>query len=256
MEKDFMAKIDDDAAKALTFLENVRPGKGLTNAARTSWSQFLVTQMLRAPRDIAQLKSSVEQEWNKESQMLRESYAVRRSSNDPATLEEFMAQQNPAYADEFTFSIARTLMEHQGICQLLNEMHWCVLDVSQECDPLLTSDNPVWMTSTLIKDDDFLVMAIGPRRLFAATVKPETQYRLQAQRRGELAKNLNKICVQHAERFVYGLTHDTLPFVQEYMSTRRHSTWLERLAAMRGHEIVAPDSPLAQLICGRALNTE
>jgi len=246
MEKDFMAKVDDDAAKALTLLENGLPEKGLTNAVRNSWSRFLVTQMLRAPRDIAQLKSSVEREWNKESQTLKESYAAKRSSNNPDTFEEYMARQNPAHADEFAFSILRTLMEHSKICHLLNEMHWCVLDVPQECDPLLTSDNPVWMTPTLTKDDDFLWMAIGPRRLFAASVKPETQRRLQAQRRGELVKNINKITVQHAERFVYGQTEDMLPFVQEHMSTRRHSTWLERLAAIRGHEIVAPNSPLTQ----------
>ena len=105
MEKDFMAKVDDNAAKALTLLENGLPGTCLTSAARSSWSRFLVTQMLRAPRDIAQLKSSVEQEWNKELQMLRESYATKRSSNDPATFEEYIAQQNPAHADEFAFSL-------------------------------------------------------------------------------------------------------------------------------------------------------
>jgi len=153
-----------------------------------------------------------------------------------------MARQNPAHADEFALGILRTLMEHPKICHLLNEMCWCVLDVPQECDPLLTSDNPIWMTPTLTKDEDFLRMAIGPRRLFVATVKPETQFRIQSQRRGELVKNINKITVQHAERFVYGQTDDMLPFVQQYMSTRRHSTWLESLAALHGHEIVAPDT--------------
>ncbi|HWE86327.1 MAG TPA: DUF4238 domain-containing protein [Terracidiphilus sp.] len=239
MEKDFMAKIDDDAAKALTLLEKGLPGKGLTSAARNGWSRFLVTQMLRAPRDIAQLKSSVKQDWNLNAKALRERYAAIKSSSDPATLEEYIARQNPAYEDEFAFSIARTLMEHSIICNLLNEMHWCVLDDPQECDPLLTSDNPVWMTPTLTKDDGFLWVAIGPRRLFAASVKPETQRRLQAQPRGELVKNINKITVQHAERFVYGQTEDMLPFVQEHLSSRRHSTWLERLAAIRGHATVA-----------------
>jgi hypothetical protein len=199
--------------------------------------------MLRTPRDIAQLKSSVGQEWNKETQKLGESYAIQRSANDPATLEEYMAQQNPAHADEFVFSVARMLMEHTKICHLLNEMHWCVLDVPQGCYPLLTSDHPVWMTATLTKDDDFLMMAIGPRRLFAATTKSETQHRLQARHRGEQVKGINKITVQHAENFVYGQTDDMLPFVQKHMSTKRHSTWLERLASHRGHEIVALDNP-------------
>jgi hypothetical protein len=245
VETNFMAKLDSDAAEALAFLEAGTAEKEWTGAARNSWSRFLVAQGLRSPRDIAQLKSSVSQEWNKEAQKLRENYAARRSANDPATLEEYMAQQNPAYEDEFALSIACMLMEHEKICHLLNGMHWCVLNVPQECYPLLTSDHPVWMTATLAKDDDFLMMAIGPRRLFTATIKPETQRRLQAKRRSELVKAVNKITVQHAERFVYGQTDDMLPFVQKHMSTKRHSTWLEMLASHRGHKIVAPDSPLA-----------
>jgi hypothetical protein len=57
--------------------------------------------------------------------------------------------------------------------------------------------------------------AIGPRRLFAATITPETQHRLQVWRRSELVKAVNKITVQHAVKFVYGLTADMLPFVQK-----------------------------------------
>ena len=247
MEKDFMSKIDDNAAKALTILENDLQRKGLTSADRSSWSRFLWTQMFRAPRDIAQLKSSVKQEWNKESQTLRESYAARRSSDDPVTFEQYMEQHNPSYADELAFSVARTLMDHSQICHLLNEMHWCVLGVPQGCNLLLTSDNPVYMTLTLVADDDFLLMAIGPRRLFVATVKPETLCRIQTRPRGELVNIINMFTVQRADRYVYGLTDDMLPFVQEHLSTKRRSTWIERLAAMRGHEIVAPDSPSTQL---------
>jgi hypothetical protein len=228
MERDFMAKIDNDAAMALTVLEKGPSEKTLTMEIRNNWSRFLVAQMLRAPRDIAQLKKSVQQEWNKEAM----------------ALEGFQNQQNPANADELVFDIARLLMEHPQICSLLNGMYWRVLDVPQEADLLLTSDNPVWMTSTLVNDDDFLVVPISPRKIFAATMTLEMFCRLQAQQRGTLVKSINTITVQHAVKFVYGQTEDSLPLVQEHMSSRRHSTWLERLAAIRGHEIVAHDSPM------------
>jgi hypothetical protein len=74
-----------------------------------------------------------------------------------------------------------------------------------------------------------------------------TQRRLQARQRRELVKGSNKIIVQHAEHYVYGQTDDMLPFIQKHMSTKRHSTWLERLAASRGHENVAPHNPLTGL---------
>jgi len=59
MERDFMAKLDRDAAEALALLEADLAEKEWTSAARNSWPRFLVAQMLRTPRDIAQLKSSV-----------------------------------------------------------------------------------------------------------------------------------------------------------------------------------------------------
>src|SRR5258708_3203899 len=107
MERDFMAKLDSDAAEALALLEAGLPKNEWMSTARNSWSRFLVAQMLRTPRDIAQLKSSVGQEWNKSAQKLRESYAASRSANDRATFDAYMAQQNPAHADEFALNIAR-----------------------------------------------------------------------------------------------------------------------------------------------------
>ena len=102
------------------------------------------------------------------------------------------------------------------------------------------------MTATLKEDDAFIVMPIGPRKLFTAVVKPMTQHRLKARPRRELVKAVNKLLVQHAVRYVYGPTDGMLPFTQKHFGTKRHSTLLERLAAARGHEIAASNSPLAQ----------
>ena len=125
-------------------------------------------------------------------------------------------------------------------------MHWLVLDVPKDGFPLLTSDRPIWMTATLNEDDAFIAMPISPKKLFTAVAKPETQHRLKAHRRIELVKAVNKLVVQHAVKYVYGLTDSMLPFIQKYMATKRHSTLLERLAGSHGHEIVAPDSPVVK----------
>ncbi len=245
MEKDFMAKLDSDAAEALLFLETGRPKVDWTSTARHSWSRFLLAQMLRAPEDIAQLKSSVEQEWAKVMPTLSAVYAAERSPSDPPTPAEYIAQKNPAHGDELTFGIARALMSHKKVCELLSDMHWLVLEAPHEAFPLLTSDHPVWMTAAFTEEDAFLMIPIGPRRLFTATVKPETQCKLVATRRVALVKEVNKITVQHARKFVYGQTDRMLPFVQKHMSTKRHSTLLERLAQKRNHEIVAQGHPRA-----------
>lgn len=139
MQKDFMAKLDNDAAAALVSLEGGLAETAWTNQARNSWSKFLVAQKLRTPRDIAQLKSSVWQEWNKATQKIRESSAALKSPDDPAAFDEYMAPQNAAHADEFALGIVSMLMEHTQLCDVLNKMHWSVLNIPARCYSLLTS---------------------------------------------------------------------------------------------------------------------
>jgi hypothetical protein len=242
MEKDFMAKLDTKAAEALALLERGLPEEQWTPVDRSAWSRFVHAQMLRTPEDIAQLKSSVNQEWVKAiPQLSEEDYAARRSEADPPTVREYIEKRR----DEFAFGVARTMMDHSGVGQLLNNMHWLVLDVAPNDVLLLTSDRPVWMTATLTEEDAFLVMPIGPTKLFTATVKSTTQEKLKQRRRRDLVKEVNKIIVQHAVKYVYAQTDGALRFVQNHMATKRHSTLLERVAAARGHGIIAADSPMA-----------
>ena len=198
--------------------------------------------MLRAPEDIAQLKSSVGQAWNDAMPEIEAAYAARRTDADPATLAECLEQRNDSH-DEFALTIARDLMGHTDIGRLLIEMQWLVLDTSQSQIPLLTSDRPVWMTPTLTEDDAFIIMPIGPTKLFAATVHVSTKAQLAGRHKRDLVKTMNKLTVQHAVKFVYGQTDSMLSFVQEHMATKRHSTLLERVASFRGQAIVAQDSP-------------
>lgn len=135
-------------------------------------------------------------------------------------------------------------MDHDGIGQIINNMRWKVLDFEGCGFPLLTSDRPVWMTTTLADTDAFIMMPIGPTRLFLATREAATMLRIDAQKRRQQAKKLNKITVQHAVGFVFGGDNKMEPFVQKHFATRRISTHMERYAAMRGHTIVADDSPL------------
>lgn len=238
-----MAKQDDKAAKALQLLESALPDAEWSFEARNDWSRFLLTQMLRSPEDIAQLKSSVGEAWRSEMDDLQKSYATRRSERDPETVSDYLEQQHPAHKDEFAFDIARKLMSHSKLCDEFSKMHWLVLDSPAEAYPLLTSDRPIWMTPTISEEEAFLVMPISPRKLFTAVVNKQTQSRLVSRRRSDLVKAVNKLVVQHAVKFVYGQSDEMLPFVQRHMATRRHSSLIERLAASRGHEIVAQNSP-------------
>lgn len=246
MERDFLAKLDSQAAEALQMLESGLPERDWTSHPRSCWSRFILTQMLRAPEDIAQLKASVAEAWAKEIPQMEKDYAARRTEADPPTIHEYLEQQRPGHADEFAFSIARTLMDHSAICPLLNNMHWLVLDVPDDEFSLLTSDRPIWRTASITTADALVTMPIAPRKLFTATTTLATQQRLKARRKRDLIKAVNKIVVQHAVKYVYGLTDGMQPFIQKHMATKRHLSLLEGMAASRGDEIVAPDSPITK----------
>jgi hypothetical protein len=246
MEAEFMSPLDSMAAEALKLLEVGLPEEQWTSGPRSSWSRFLITQMLRTPEDIAQLKSSATQSWSKEAPELEEKYALLKREGDPPTLAEYLAKQSPAHADELALSIARKLMNHEKIGKSFNNMQWHVIDIPEDCEALLTSDRPVWMSASLAEEDAFLTIPIGPRKLFTATVSPGTQLRLRRRDKGELVAGVNQITAQHAVKFVYGADETLLPMIQTHFATRRHSSWLERLAVKHGHTVVAENSPAAQ----------
>jgi hypothetical protein len=216
MEKQFMAKLDDSAANALLLLETGLPEEKWEAGPRSAWSRFVLAQMLRAPEDIAQLKSSVA---------------------------EALGQEGHAGDDEFALKVAMGLMAHPEACRLINNMHWRVMDVPESVAPLVTSDRPVWTTITLTQPDAFISMPIGPRRLFFAAKEPLTLQRLRPV--DVLVSGRNTLTIQHAVKYVYGIDEQALPIAQAHLGRVRHSSLVELMAAARGYEVVAADSPLA-----------
>lgn len=245
MEKDFMAKLDDDAAKALLLLESGLPDQEWTPGPRSAWSRFVLTQMLRTPEDIAQLKSSVREEWSKAVPRLQEVYAARRSGDMPATVDEYLRQQGDGETDGFALQIARTLMDHPKVGQMINNMHWHVIEVPRAAEPLVTSDRPVWTTITLTEPDAFISVPIGPRQLFLATPDASTLRRLRAAPIEPMVRARNRFAIQHAVKYAYGEDDRALPIAQEHLATKRHPSLLEQMAAKHGHKVVATDRPLA-----------
>ncbi len=244
MERDFMSQLDSEAAEALALLEKGLPESEWEQRLRSGWSRFVWAQSIRTPSEIAQLKSSVKEAWSEATPGLQEAYEALRPEGAPESVDEWLSALDPHTEDRFALAIARRSMDHSGIGQIINNMRWKVLDFAGSGIPLLTSDRPVWMTTTLAEPDAFIMMPIGPKRLFVATREAETMLRIASQNRRQQAKNVNKTTVRHAVKSVFGLDDKMKSFVQKHFAARRHSTHMERLAAIRGHSIIADDSPL------------
>ena len=252
MESQFMSRLDAGAAEALALLETGLPEQDWTSGPRSAWSRFMLAQMLRSPEDIVQLKSSVKEDWSQVLPEIAEIYEARRTPDMPATIAEYLRGQSQAETDEWALKIARVLMNHPRIGQMLNDMHWRVLDIPESAPLLLTSDRPVWTTITLTEPDAFISMPIGPRKLFLAAPDPRTLARLVANATPERIAARNLLSIQLAVKNAYGFDDSLLDVAQEHLATKRHSSLLELLAAARGHRVVDPASPSMVLNRGQA----
>ncbi len=244
MEKGFMSRVDSEAADALELLEQRLPESQWRPRLRSAWSRFVWGLSIRTPSEITQLKSTVKEAWAEATPGLQEAYEANRPEGAPERVDDYLSALDPHEEDKLALGIARRCLDHSGIGQIINNMHWNVLDFEGSGVPLLTTDRPVWMTTTIADPESFLMIPIGPTRLFVATHEPKIMQRLMAQNRRQQAKDVNRINVQHAVKFVYGIDDKMKAFVQKHFATRRHSTHMERFAAKRGHSIVAENSPL------------
>jgi hypothetical protein len=244
METGFMSLLDSEAADALARLEVGLAESRWDDQSRSAWSRFVWSLSIRTPSEIAQLKSSVKEEWIKALPELQERYAELRPDNAPENVNDYYSSFDPYVDDRFALSILRQLMDHSGIIETVKNMHWKVIDFAACGIQLLTSDRPVWMAATLLEPDAFIFLPIGPTLLFVAAREATTMKRIVAHNRRQQAKELNKITVMHAVKFVFGADDAARRLVEKHFAARRHSTHMERLAAMRGLAVLAEASPL------------
>jgi hypothetical protein len=233
LEIEYTQRIDNDAANVLTQIEQ----KGIAclsdPSVRKAWSKYLTLQLLRVPLEVNQLKLSIKQEWHKSSQELQ----TKHGSN------LFNVEQIDQAEKDLMAEVAKDLFSHRGIVNLLQDMHWGVIQINPLSPSLLTSDKPIWHTATLAEENAFLHLPIGPRLLFLCCKDKETYQRIKSFEPNQMSKKLNRITVAHAEKFVFGGDSSLLPFVSEHFGTRRHSGLFELVAKKRGLSILSERSP-------------
>jgi hypothetical protein len=85
----------------------------------------------------------------------------------------------------------------------------------------------------LIQSDDFVLLPIGPKRLFIAVGDTETVTRVQAYDPALQAEAVNRYVVGRAQECVYGRSEHQLDFVRDHMGTKPEKRLFERLVEFR-----------------------
>lgn len=239
VEDEFMKPIDTLASRSLSMLETQNDRIAYESKYRSAWSLFLMTLLMRMPEDLKVLAAALAEEWVRELPKLAELYAGKRKGDDPPTLQEFIDQKDPDHMARWTLNVARRLMDHDGIGQMLNNMRWFVLTAGDDAPRLLTSDRPVVISGTLTEENAYLLLPIGPTQLFVAVNSIGTEVMFRKRQVKELVEATNKLAVQHAEKYVYGTDDGYVRFVDEHIGTSRPRSLMQRVRERRNENAEA-----------------
>lgn len=233
-EKGPMKAIDTAANHVLDLLEAGKV-ESLTVDQRKMWAGFLMSMLMRGPRDIEAIKAAYADEWQR---LIPEIVADFEGSENEITrslaknIPEMLAKDSPLLGD-WGLEMAVSLMDHSGIGTIIINMQWMVREFPEDAPELLTSDRPVMQSGELIANDDYLMLPIGPRKLFIAVGDIETVLRVRAYDAALQAEAVNKFIVGRAQECVYGTNDVQLEFVRKHFGTRPKKSLFERLSEFR-----------------------
>jgi hypothetical protein len=227
LETDFMQILDRRAAESLALFE-----EGLktiwTNEEASNWTRFILSLLQRTPEEVEQYKKSYSEFMQRLDARDEELYKAARWDGMPETLSEYIGQQRER-TERGSLNLLRNLIGHPQLVQLINGMVWNTLETPDAEFEFSTSDRPVLMTSTLGEDNAYIVLPIGPHRLFAAAKDKITMKMLKNKNQTDLVKIINKQVVSHAVKYAYGSNHLQLRFVQNNLSTMNFEPLFTRL---------------------------
>src|SRR4051812_1331476 len=156
IEDDFMSFVDNHAAAALALLETDSTKINGDQKHKSAWSLFLISLIMRTPEDVSALIAIWEDDWERDFEKLRAQYEKNKKPGEMRSLEEFIAQEDPHVRERWAMSELPELIDHEGIGQLLNDMHWFVITTDPGSPHLLTSDRPLSISGKLGAQDCYL----------------------------------------------------------------------------------------------------
>jgi hypothetical protein len=231
LESGFMSKLDSQAHNALTMIEAGDSRINRESGPRSAWSRFLMSLMMRMPNDIATLKAELSREWARHMPEIEKAYQAKKEPGWPKNFQEYMDTLLPHEMESWAISVAPTLIDHRLIGELINNMRWFTREISGDAQ-LLTSDRPLISLYEFSAPDSYIMLPVGPRRMFVAVNNLETQRRIEANDPGWVT-SMNRIVVGAAKQFVFGADDSQKGFVRQHLGQKPRKTVFEMLIEYR-----------------------
>lgn len=222
-EVGFLNKHDTLASDALKKLE---AGTSPNDKEMCGWISFLMALQLRHPDDIAIMRPLYEKKWAEGMKPVRDKLA-----HFPKERTDLIHELTAPMMEEAMFRLLAKLMEHQDIGQMLLDFDHTVTDLNSTL-PLVTSDRPVLMTPTFGEDNAYLILPIGPKKLYVCGKTKNTVERILNKKGKDLVKLVNDQVSRHASISVYSTQENLDGYVSKRLGTSNYDSYFTRLSRM------------------------
>jgi hypothetical protein len=213
VELRIMKKIDDDAAPVFRKLHEKRVNE-ISSEERSAWATFLMSMIFRTPARLEMINEqirSTDYEWTDQE---LEEYAATRSPDDPISPDEFLKAGTDDEISTTKLLLMTRMCGSPVIGQGLVDMRWGVIDLSSADHGLLTSDEPIITSNGLDKGDSFVMLPLGPTKLFIAGSTKRALWSFSSQSPRRLEGAINDCIVAQAHKIVIGHHDRHLTFVE------------------------------------------
>ncbi|WP_082928909.1 DUF4238 domain-containing protein [Rhizobium aegyptiacum] len=216
VEHMFMALVDDEAVRVRDgMLASILPKE---QQKRFAWARFVLSLVIRNPDELKTFKSDYAKHLLMPDPAFQTRYAAMRQEGDPELFEDWIVKTDPTYAERQAVVTLTRLIENHSVLRLLRTMHWRIIDTSRASRRLMTSDRPVMMTNGMVHYKGHYALPISPTRLFLATTAVQFADEFCALPAGKIVREVNRMVIGQARKFVYALDDTNLADVRRGFS--------------------------------------
>lgn len=211
LELVFMQKVDALAADALAHLET-QGTKPKDTDLQSAWSRFLMSLMHRSPERVKHYVEKVrEYEEGTLNPGLKEKYPALRGPDDPPTFDEWLEAKG-SVTSALTVMLVRMLIDSENIGPVLNSMRW-VVHQADGAFGFLTGDLPIMISDGIGHNRAFVILPIGPSRIFIASPDAAVIRAFTSQTANALQRALNDACVRQSRHVIIAHRDSQTAFV-------------------------------------------
>lgn len=216
VEKEFMGKIDNDAAPVLKKLLAGR-GHNLSPEDRQAFTYFVMSLRARHPDAIQKSKMQGAEAITTELSRNPEEYEALKGDGDPPTIMEFAEQVMPARLSNIGMNVITDLIVEPSIAKRIFLMDWWIQGTKSIDIDFLTSDRPCLLQGDAKAGNCVIALPLSPAMTLFITNVPAAKGRLMKLGSRAVVKLINKEIVKHAADHVYGNDAKHIKVVEKHL---------------------------------------